>query len=381
MQDYVRKRFSSIIIVFYTFLSLGAIIQKDVFAYYDQYSIYILMVLTAFNYFTNPIIKKADLGFVIIFTIYLAIALNISDGGIGSVFTFLIPVLMLFSYRNALFSLPQEKIIKCACSLILVFLLFESIIYHSDWYYYRFNAINPNTMGMYSAFALMTWFSLTEVKKANRVKMLTLSAISITAMFFYESRATMAITILYILVILLFDRFIQKKEVMILSLCTIAVGVSIPFLYLALYHNGVEFEFLGKSLYTGRELIWTSMIAKLNNSTAWLFGLGSKVTYWNETVTNVHNNYFAAIIDFGVIGFILYFGLLLRNLIKISHYEDTRIRKLVLQFVFFCLVLGFTEVTTFYSTIYPLSLLGIGWALSIDSELERNRELERSMYG
>ena len=372
MRHLNNKRISSAIIVFYTLISLVIIFEKDIFSIYDKYSIFILMVLSIFSFCVNPIIRRGELIFVILFAIYLGVAIKINNGGIGSIFTFLIPVLMLISYKNSIFSKKQESIVKHTCVIIILFLLIESIIYHGDWYYYRFNAINPNTMGMYGAFSLMTWFAFADLKKNDRIKAIILSILVLVSMILYESRATMAITIMYVIVVFYFEKFIQKKTVIISSLCIMIIGVLIPFIYLSLFTNGIEFTILGKSLYTGRELIWASMISKLNSSIGWLFGLGSNVTYWNDTVTNVHNNYFAVIIDFGIIGFVLYFGLLMKTLISIDHYENPQIRRLVLQFIFFVMFLGFTEVTTLYSTIYPLSLLGIGWASSMNSKIEGN---------
>ena len=75
-----------------------------------------------------------------------------------------------------------------------------------------------------------------------------------------------------------------------------------------MYTNNVQFELLGKSLYTGRVDIWINAENNLNNNiTALLFGLGSKSNLFLNHDLNLHNNYLGIIVNFGLIGFIICF--------------------------------------------------------------------------
>lgn len=160
-------------------------------------------------------------------------------------------------------------------------------------------------------------------------------------------------------------KILNSKTIFILSIMITVLGTAFPFIFLSIYRKGINFVILGKSLYTGREKIWSNMFEAFGNDVfKWLFGLGSKVELWENHNLNVHNDYFAIIVNFGVIGYSL-FEIYIFRFIKsacalIDDYWERRCW--LLMFISSALILGFVEVVTHWAVIFILIYMGLGVA-------------------
>jgi len=127
-----------------------------------------------------------------------------------------------------------------------------------------------------------------------------------------------------------------------------------------LYNTGYSLEMFGKPLYTGREELWLNMFTLLkNNTVAFVFGMGSQTVLW-ENDLNVHNNFFNIIVNFGMIGYALYYIFILSYITKLAKYiQQKTVRKPLLMFVCAVLLLGFSETTSLWSVIFPFAYFGL----------------------
>lgn len=361
-----NKKLSIYICEALVIISYLALISFSVFEIFTQISLYILLlaILALMVLINNVRTNNAIL--VILVCLYLLVSIIITSGGIGSVLTFILPIILLFVLERIRFNHNTCNLIKNLSLIVLAYVFIRSFSYASDWNYHRFNDINPNTMSMYLLFAYMYFTSfMDENTKHKRLKLLSLTAISLWSLYNYESRASMVVLALYFITVL-FIKKISLKSIYIFAVIFILLGILFPVIYLQLYRKGVTLEIFGKSLYTGREIIWSNMFDAFNeNRLAWLVGLGSRVTFWNDKELNVHNNAFAIIVDFGLIGFLIFYIFILKKLKAIKS-DSVRIKKLLLAFVFFAFLLGLTEVTTLWTTTYVLAFFGFGIALSMD---------------
>ena len=140
------------------------------------------------------------------------------------------------------------------------------------------------------------------------------------------------------------------------------------------YKNDIDITIMGKSLYTGREIIWSNMYDALSeNVVNWFFGLGSDVSLWGDRTLNVHNNYFAVIVDFGVIGFLIFYVYIFKKMGFVNEKEST-CKKLLFSFIAYVFLLGVTEVTTMYSVTYSLVFSAFSIALSKSKEKESDEK-------
>src|SRR5699024_5073584 len=122
----------------------------------------------------------------------------------------------------------------------------------------------------------------------------------------------------------------------------------------------VQITLWNKSLYTGREVLWSDMLRYLSQSwKTWLFGVGSNGYQGNQDL-NIHNDYFAAIFNFGIVGFVIFemwtFKYIRRALCNIADKERVA---WFCMFVCVAFVLGITETTTHWSTIFIYTFLGL----------------------
>ena len=116
-------------------------------------------------------------------------------------------------------------------------------------------------------------------------------------------------------------RYVNNNIKKILSML-IVIGISIPIIYVYMYENNVDIKIplISKSLYTGREILWKSMIDSLNeNKMGYLIGLGSHNMTSIGVIKNLHNWYLGMIYLFGIPLTISYYVFLMLNFEKIKN--------------------------------------------------------------
>lgn len=347
-------------------ITLCSVINKKFFYQYSNFALYVNLAISVGGLFIVNNYKTTTI-YIVCFTVYLLDSIMVNGGGVGSVITFIIPFLLFTYISNVGLTDFQVKTIRIMCSIVLIYEFIFSFRYAENYRFYALSDVNPNTVGMYLMFTFMLWSALMDL--SNRITIILFIiglTMSLLGMYNCESRGTSFALIVYCLLILLPIKMISSKKIMILVIFIILGGTAFPFIYISLYRNGVNFEMFGKTLYTGREGIWLNMFEAMNeNFTAQIFGLGSKIELWQEHSLNVHNNYFNIIVNFGIIGYILYFSFILHILYYLTkHYQDRMIYKLTMMFVSSVLILGFTETTSLWAVIFVFVFISIGVASS-----------------
>ncbi len=354
-----RNSLANYTVLFAVLISYMTILSKAIFDVLSGVILYLFAALILFLVCICTNIKVNRLMFVIITGIVVVLAITINDGGIGSVITFILPFLVLFVFERVELTQNSKKIIRVLSLLIFLFICVRSVSYASNWQYHRLNDINPNTMGQFMLFALI-YMSALDNKKGIK-KYLFLSVIFIIAAINYETRAILLCLGLYVLGLLFINK-LTLKQIKILFLVLLGISIAFPFFYLQLYENNVNFTIFSKPLYTGREQIWSEMMNQIEQEpSAWIWGLGSDVVLQKDLALNLHNNPFAIIVDFGLLGFALFYGCVISLVMKIKA-ENVTVKKLLLGWICSVILLGFTEVTTMWANSLFLSFLTLGLA-------------------
>lgn len=356
-------------------LLLGLIIMTGVtifsdtlFEVYTDYSLYVISVFVMLFLLLNKVISGRLLLFLSIFTIYLFCSLLYNGGGIGSIVTVALFFLLLYCFTKLkIIRISKNPVVIFSIAMIF-YLFIRSFAYGQDFDYYRNNSINPNSMGMFLIYCCMLLFSVLNFRNSvNKLFAVGVVAMAFVALGNYSARGSMLSLLFFLILNVIFSRRVSKRVLLVVVIVIIVVGLAFPFVYLSLYRNDVNFELFGKSLYTGREVIWDSMLDELNqNYMNWLFGLGSKAELWEGHSLNVHNNYFAVLVNFGIVGFVLYYGFLFTMIAKTASIIDefACAKKLLFMFISGSLLLGFFEVTTLWIPIYPFVCFSLGGAYS-----------------
>lgn len=374
----INNRLSSDIIVLQIIISTLLIFYYPVFSIYTIYAIYLNSVIVVLTIILNRRIQKWTFVFLVISLIYMFISISINNGGFGSILTYAVSMLALEMVCTLDFSEKQEKTLHWFMALVILLLVFASIKYTVNFKYYEYNDVNPNTIGEWVLYAFCIYICTTKTTKKRRaIVNLVFLAVAITTLMNVESRGCLIALISFCVLTILPKKLFKSRFVIILVCIITALGIAFPFFYLGLYSRGFDLTFLNKSLFTGRQGLWIRALGYFSQTpSGWYVGLGSKIELW-DAATNVHNSYFGMIINFGIVGMILYFVFIARFVLKVARYcnYDKEIKNWFCMFVSTNLVLGFTETSIFWSVIFILANLGLGRAYNLCLQYE-NGELQ-----
>lgn len=364
-----KERLSQILFLLLIFIAGISVVTKETYALYDQVSLYIMALFSVGLTALNFRFSKQYWIFVALFSAYLIGSILYNGGGMGSVVTSVISVLMLYCFFSFQPDQISVHILEIFSVVGILFLFGLSFPYGNDYDYYAHQAINPNVLGMFLIYFFMMGCSITTAKPlVQRIVIPILLVLVAIGLYHYGSRGSMLALGLFVVLNLIPKKFMTKRMVIIAACAVIVLGILFPLVYVLLFRNGVEFRIFGKSFFTGRQKIWDNMFNKLNESPLnWLFGIGSNQILWDGAKMNVHNNYFAVLVNSGVIGLLLYYGFLLTVFIKAAGglQSNERTRRLLYMFISSVLLLGVFEITTLWTTTYPFAFFGLGTAYGL----------------
>lgn len=349
-----------IVITGLTLLSLNA------FEIYAGVSLYVNLLFALAGVVVCAQIKVGDFLYIGLLTAYLILCVFFADGGLGSVITFVTPLVMLVMFQNLDFSEKTAKFLCLFAAAGVLLLYANSLKYAGEGNYieYSLTEINPNTFGMFTMFFFMIVSVCGNFRKLKgKLFLAALFVFAVLGMYNYESRGTTISLCCYLLLCIFPKKTFAKRRFVFLTVAVIAAGTVFPFVYLHLYESGYSMEVFGKTLYTGREMLWSRMFSLMRGDTfKMLFGMGSKTVLW-ENDLNVHNNFFNIIVNFGIVGYVVYYFFILKNIVRLSKYMAIpTVRKGLFMFLCSALVLGFTETTTLWSVIFSFVYFGLAVA-------------------
>ena len=357
----LSKRKEGIVVPLMFLLTGISLIDITIFNQLTSTSLYLNIVVCVCVIASNNKVNRKYFVVIILAIAFALITLLIHSGGLGSILTFVIPLVYIMAFADAEISEKSIKYVKIICVVIVVYEFYYSFNYYGMFVYYIKGKINPNTVGAFSMYAFLYYTALSSQKsKKNKIFFVILLITSCITMINCESRMTLVSLIVGIL--LMSIKITNGRFYNCVSLALIILGTIFPHLYVKMYSEGVQFQILGKSLYTGREDIWLNMENSMNNNiTALLFGLGSKSNLFINHDLNLHNNYLGIIVNFGLIGFVICFSFILHFIWRGSLcVSDSRHRKLLIIFISTVLLYGFTETSYLWASVTMLSFLCLG---------------------
>ncbi len=252
-----------------------------------------LLLCTAINF--NVVIKRRDWGIFIAAILLLFVSL-FKNGSLGVVITYLNMCMFFVLLNNVSFSLRQVQFIRIL-TIILLFVLVSSLKlrwkYGSLYVYDGYDIVNVNTYGI---LLLVLYFNVVSLiglfVKKRWVKNVAFIIATVVALYYIwqtECRSAI-ISILFLVGIMFIERVNYKKILFLLVLA----GALVPILYISSYEVLGDFQFLGKSLYTGREVVWLHTWEIIKNAP--ILGSGtseSLVISIGEITDSAHNIYLA----------------------------------------------------------------------------------------
>lgn len=319
------KKITNILLFLYCLLFILSIIISNFYKLYGTNNVF--LILNFLILITTFILNKNYIKFnffTIITLIYLCIFISFSFlfnlGGLGSLINLINFILGLFIFSNIKISHFLYKFLTIG--IILSF--FINCIRSQNVYFEYLNGVsimNPNTVAAFLLFLSMILDYL--VMKRKKIKLsIFLNFITIFCIFKCESRGSLFAYSVFLLLkyFKVFENIISKNRKKIF-LIVLLIGAMFPLVYVLMYENNINFSipFINKSLYTGRERLWGTMLEELENSKfGLLLGLGTNHQTSNGLISNYHNWYLGFLYTFGAPSLIIYFIILINNIMKIE---------------------------------------------------------------
>jgi hypothetical protein len=290
----------------------------------------------------KAVTKRRDFGMFIV-TILLLFASLLKNGSLGVVITFLNMCMFLVLLNNISFSLRQVQIIRVVTIVLLVYLISGFKLrwkYGILWVYDGFDNINLNTYGI---LLLVLYFNVVSliglIVKKRLVRDIAFVVSTVAALYYiWQSECRSAIISMVFLVGIMFiDRVNYKKVLFLLVLA----GAIVPILYISSYEVLGNIQFLGKSLYTGREVVWLHTWEIIKNAP--ILGSGtseSLVISIGEITDSAHNIYLAFWKTIGLAPTLLFVWCLLNG----RHVDDMTPHNVLSKKAFLaCMVVSLVE--------------------------------------
>ena len=299
-----------------------------------------LMLCMAIN--LKAVTKRRDFGMFIV-TILLLFASLLKNGSLGVVITFLNMCMFLILLNNISFTLRQVQFIRVVTIVLLVYLISGFKLrwkYGILWVYDGFDNINLNTYGI---LLLVLYFNVVSliglIVKKRLVRDIAFVVSTVAALYYiWQSECRSAIISMVFLVGIMFiDRVNYKKVLFLLVLA----GAIVPILYISSYEVLGNIQFLGKSLYTGREVVWLHTWEIIKNAP--ILGSGtseSLVISIGEITDSAHNIYLAFWKTIGLAPTLLFVWCLLNG----RHVDDMTPHNVLSKKAFLaCMVVSLVE--------------------------------------
>lgn len=299
-----------------------------------------LFLCTALNFTT--VIKRQDWTIFIIAMLLLFLSL-LKNGSFGVVITYLNMCMFLILLNNISFTLRQVQFMRIL-TIILLYVLISSFKirwkYGILWVYDGFDNINLNTYGI---LLLVLYFNVVSliglIVKKRLVRDIAFVVSTVAALYYiWQSECRSAIISMVFLVGIMFiDRVNYKKVLFLLVLA----GAIVPILYISSYEVLGNIQFLGKSLYTGREVVWLHTWEIIKNAP--ILGSGtseSLVISIGEITDSAHNIYLAFWKTIGLAPTLLFVWCLLNG----RHVDDMTPHNVLSKKAFLaCMVVSLVE--------------------------------------
>lgn len=328
--------------------------NRELFSIYNLFSSEIVLVYLVLIYVNYSSMRIKDIFLICFLFLICLCSVLFADSGYGSVITILEPIILLLLVDNILLSERQIKLIKKILAVALISLMYKSFFYAEDWVYFQDNDINPNTIGMLSVLICMICISC-EIKKIYKIVLLL-----VTCIILINVRCRGASVAL--LVFLLSSLFIKsiKKNIKFIIVVLTFVGILFPVIYYVLYLNNVNLNFMEKSLFTGREMIWGNAFNEMAaNEVKLILGLGSKANLWEGHNLNMHNNFLGVIVNYGIIGFVCVFYCLATKIINMFVKGTKEQCKNYIIAIIMIYISGMFETTLLWTTMIVANMSGL----------------------
>lgn len=334
-----KNSVANVMLLFMLLPNIIVLFSSQLFNLYSNYSIIInlfyvviLIILSPKNY------KYSEVLFLVFVMAFLFLNALLNTKAYGS-------ALILFEVFLVIMALSKIRLEKRFMGLLLWFMIalnFFLFIKSVSFSRTGFSNFNTNQLAMNSFVSFMYVVILNSRLFKKNFLVYFSGIFTVLAILNYDSRTTFFSLLFFLLLAFIVPKRILMRKVYyrLIYRSIIAMGILIPLGYVLIWLNRftIGIEFMGKRLFTGRELMWVELYASMRSLKDLLFGVGSRGVFTNE-LANAHNITLHIIMVSGLISCIIYYVVLINKfeiLVK-NNFEISR--------------LGFQSLIAFWSMI------------------------------
>ena len=328
-----------------------------------------LFLCTAVNF--NTVIKRRD-WIIFIITMLLLFLSLLKNGSFGVVITYLNMCMFLILLNNISFTLRQVQFVRILTIALLVSLIATLTFrwkYGSLWVYDGYDNININTYGIILLVLYLNVVTLIDLFIKNKFIKYIVFIISTCVAIYYilQSDCRSALLSVFFLIGIVFIEKLSYKKVLFLL---VLAGFLVPIIYISLYEILGSVQFLGKSLYSGREAVWLHTWELIKNAPILGSGTSEKISVSiGEITDSAHNIYLAFWKTLGLAPTVLFIWCLLngRHVNEITPHNEVS-RKAFLA----CMVVSLVETLLNDANFNFLVMMLL---MNVDVDLSHKRRL------
>ncbi len=370
----------------------------ETFSFYSAIPYIALAVFLICALVFRRCLDKRNLGWMLLWLGYSVFSLAATDGGLGSLAIQLYIMTVILAISNVRVTGAGITLLYGSAFAVWAVWTVKSpgyFTYFSESLEADIDVVNSNTAAEILLISFSVCLALKDFVRIRYMKKRLFTFIMAGATIFgiaqCKSRTTLAAMALFAAIALVIpEKFWTRRRILAVTGAIMAFGTVFPVIYLAMQKyegfNMMVYHYTGRFAYTGREQIWSDYYKSFGDSLRlWLLGMGSHAadsrltTKWG---TNVHNSYLALQMNFGVIGLLLFSGMIAKLLWSaLAGERDFTISSYKLRCIFAfwaCLMIGYSEVTLVWSPMIPLSYMML--AIALNRSVPRMRA-KQSVYG
>ena len=325
-----------------------------------------------------------NVSFLVLTTLAIAIICALNGSSMGSASAYLTLTFGIYYVCTIGYNDSFMRIVNFIGYLYIIISAFGARNYFTSWNAYS-NSINPNTLAVITLLFLLiiniNWIN----NSYNKIFVIAINLLAIYNLWSFDSRSCLFGMAFYYVLVLMISRKIKLpfKFFSIITAILFIGGIVFPLFYINTPQWIVSLvtNFTHKTFYSGRQAIWSRFFNTiLHNRISFLIGPGSHMeSYFGEVnlgsrnaYMSMHSSFLGIMLNFGIVGIILYFVILILHLRDIfaTNIGDSYISKICYISYLTFLLVGYAEIilTNSYMVMAFNAFLGIAKYYSFNTK-------------
>lgn len=236
--------------------------------------------------------SKIDFLILIINSVFLLINVLFNES-YGIVLNFYSYIIAFLIFEKLVFSTRQITIIRASISACITILLFSFQItkaYNFLFITYKGNEVNSNTYGILWLALCYNLVLLIDALGESKWKIVLFAVvIGWSGKFIWESKCRTAIMALVFFCVCFLSKKWNYRKILLMI---VIAGIVFPGIYILMYESLGNVEVLGKSLFSGRQIVWLSTWEYIKSMPILGSGTENMISMGNGAFTDsAHNTY------------------------------------------------------------------------------------------